>query len=77
MAIYIISRDVFRDGSGLIIRSTFNCILLHDNDVSKLALCLCKCGQRTLVDIRHPLSVTPADLETGTLGCFFFATLGL
>lgn len=50
MAVYIISRDAAGDGSGLIIKSSFNCILLHYNDVSKLArlalsLCICTvCG---------------------------------
>lgn len=37
MAVYIISRDGVGDGSGLIIKSSFNCILLHYNDVSELA----------------------------------------
>lgn len=46
MAVYIISRDGAGDGSGLIIKSSFNCILLHYNDVTKLARlsrspCLC------------------------------------
>lgn len=35
MAIYIISRDRAGDGSGLIIKSNFNCILLHYNNVTK------------------------------------------
>lgn len=45
MAVYIISRDGAGDGSGLIIKSSFNCILLHYNDVTKLArrLCVCVC----------------------------------
>lgn len=67
MAVYIISRDGVGDGSGLIIKSSFNCILLHYNDVSELArlplsLCACvcesegdeSCGRTTLGDIRHP-----------------------
>lgn len=37
MAVYIISRDGAGDGSGLIIKSSFNCILLHYNDVTELA----------------------------------------
>lgn len=37
MAVYTISRDGVGDGSGLIIKSSFNCILLHYNDVSELA----------------------------------------
>lgn len=37
MVVYIISRDGAGDGSGLIIKSSFNCILLHYNDVTKLA----------------------------------------
>lgn len=48
MAVYIISRDAAADGSGLIIKSSFNCILLHYNDVSELArpalsMCICMC----------------------------------
>lgn len=46
MAVYTISRDGVGDGSGLIIKSSFNCILLHYNDVSELArlpLSLCVC----------------------------------
>lgn len=44
MTVYIISRDGVGDGSGLIIKSSFNCILLYYNDGSELArlpLCLC------------------------------------
>lgn len=37
MAVYTISRDGVGDGSGLIIKSIFNCILLHHNDVNELA----------------------------------------
>lgn len=44
MAVYIISRDGAGDGSGLIIKSSFNCILLHYNDVTKLARRLCVCA---------------------------------
>lgn len=68
MPVYIISRDGVGDGSGLIIKSSFNCILLHYNDVSELArlslsfyICVCvqalgeeRCGWSTLGDIRHP-----------------------
>lgn len=43
MAVYIISRDGAGDGSGLIIKSSFNCILLHYNDVTELALSLSLC----------------------------------
>lgn len=85
MAVYIISRDGVGDGSGLIIKSSFNCILLHYNDVSELArlplsLCACVCawergGRELWADYTRghqaSLSATPADLETGTLNVFF------
>lgn len=74
MAVYIISRDGAGDGSGLIIKSSFNCILLHYNDVTKLArlslspsLCVlyipCMRGRVTFWGHRAPLYVlNPADL---------------
>ncbi len=75
MAVYIISRDGVGDGSGLIIKSSFNCILLHYNDVSELArlpLCVSVCvcvsegGREMWAEYtwvhQASLSVTPADL---------------
>jgi len=61
IAVCTISRDGVGDVFGLIIKCSFNCILLHYNDVSELArlsfsLCACVCAR---------MLATPADLETG------------
>ena len=85
MAIYIISRDGVGDGSGLIIRSSFNCILPHYNDVSVLArlplslytVYVSKMGGGSEIEMwgvytRVDLFLTPTDFETGTLFNFTF-----
>lgn len=81
MAVYIISRDRVGDGSGLIIKSSFNCILLHYNDVSELArlslfLYICvrvRGGGGSVASVHLGIFVcfTPADLVklAGNLGC--------
>ena len=83
MAVYTISRDGVGDGSGLIIKSIFNCILLHHNDVNELASLPHsegggggQCWRRTLGDIF--VFFTTADdwnLRTGTGSVLLFLLL--
>lgn len=65
MAVYIISGDGVGDGYGLIIKSSFNCILRHCDDVSELARVFL-----SLFMFMHLESVKPADVETGSLNVF-------